>query len=559
MGTWDFLLQQEGDQSWLTLDSPALEILEGRYRVMADCGVADTLVEIQISYLFEENGLPKRRYQRRSHQTNDCGQVELLPPTYLHPGLWKLTCRLAEPPAHGPEQSHIQLQVLATSADLLADLDLLAPEPSASLPNADPHSPAKLPPAAIDAPPSSDISISEDLIHSLNNLLQVPTLPADLLILDQSSYTAQAGESITISGLAYAEGTVSFQFRNPRTQELVWEQSLLLPEQTLPLRFSCTCKLPMDQGVWLGEAKLILPAAIHSHLRKAQTFMVTVIPVESEPQPTPAATIAPVIPPPAETVDRVKLPELPVLNPHPLPLELRVCQGPSLPPQLYPNRPRPRRQAPQLPIMPQGKTAVLSRRTSSPSGYAQAVQTLQLGKRFWLTLSALAHRDVELVPQQHQTAECSNLPTHPSPSEAETDSKDLAPSQTAQPLLELLDLRLLHPLPTPEIIVPDMLLVAGLPLTIDLRLPDSCASICVKFWVEEPSTSSKVIAPRWLVDFAYVPQTGMLEASTVITLPAGLETVKFVAIAVDVETRQEGTQISVERTVWSDRGGGWQQ
>jgi hypothetical protein len=30
---WAFLLQQEGDRAWLPLESPDVEVLEGRYRL----------------------------------------------------------------------------------------------------------------------------------------------------------------------------------------------------------------------------------------------------------------------------------------------------------------------------------------------------------------------------------------------------------------------------------------------------------------------------------------------------------------------------------------------
>jgi len=34
MQSWEFLLQKEGDRVWLPLESPDVEILEGRYRVI---------------------------------------------------------------------------------------------------------------------------------------------------------------------------------------------------------------------------------------------------------------------------------------------------------------------------------------------------------------------------------------------------------------------------------------------------------------------------------------------------------------------------------------------
>ncbi len=51
MEKWKFLLQKEGDRSWLPLDSPDVEILEGRYRIVARSNQVNSHVEIRISHL----------------------------------------------------------------------------------------------------------------------------------------------------------------------------------------------------------------------------------------------------------------------------------------------------------------------------------------------------------------------------------------------------------------------------------------------------------------------------------------------------------------------------
>ena len=49
MEYWEFLLQQEGDHHWLPLDTAQMEILEGRYRIMAHTSSAHTPVQVQVS------------------------------------------------------------------------------------------------------------------------------------------------------------------------------------------------------------------------------------------------------------------------------------------------------------------------------------------------------------------------------------------------------------------------------------------------------------------------------------------------------------------------------
>ncbi|MDX2096164.1 MAG: hypothetical protein SFW36_00175 [Leptolyngbyaceae cyanobacterium bins.59] len=92
MEFWEFLLQKEGDRSWLPLESPDVEILEGRYRVVARTSRSNTAVEIRITHTATDEVPPKRRIQTRSHQTNKDGLMIIFPFTRLKPGLWELRC-----------------------------------------------------------------------------------------------------------------------------------------------------------------------------------------------------------------------------------------------------------------------------------------------------------------------------------------------------------------------------------------------------------------------------------------------------------------------------------
>ncbi len=92
MGYWEFLLQKEGDQSWLPLDTSQVEILEGRYRVMAHTSQVNTPVRIQISQVLRELTSPKRRTLRRQGEINENGLMVVMPFTRLGAGTWNILC-----------------------------------------------------------------------------------------------------------------------------------------------------------------------------------------------------------------------------------------------------------------------------------------------------------------------------------------------------------------------------------------------------------------------------------------------------------------------------------
>ncbi|MFQ3618871.1 MAG: hypothetical protein SNJ50_19460 [Cyanobacteriota bacterium] len=126
MAFWEFLIQQEGDRSWLPLESPDVEILEGRYRVVARSSRVNTPVEISIIQTITTEHPPRRRVQKRMGQTNPDGLLVVLPFTRLEPGAWELRCvgdlmsdLMGEGWGYG-----VKLQVLSHEADADGDDDL---------------------------------------------------------------------------------------------------------------------------------------------------------------------------------------------------------------------------------------------------------------------------------------------------------------------------------------------------------------------------------------------------------------------------------------------------
>ncbi len=123
MAFWEFLIQKEGDRAWLPLESPDVEILEGRYRVVARTSWVNAPVEILITHEDLDEQPPKRRVQRRTGRTNGEGLIVVLPYVALQPGRWELRCS-GDLMAELMDQSWrhaVQVQVLSQDADVPED------------------------------------------------------------------------------------------------------------------------------------------------------------------------------------------------------------------------------------------------------------------------------------------------------------------------------------------------------------------------------------------------------------------------------------------------------
>jgi hypothetical protein len=132
MTQWQFLIQKEGDREWLPLESPNVEILEGRYFLMAQADRPSAQVEIRIRHEYELEDVPQEVTQRRRQRTDAQGRLELFPLTYLPPGLWELQCQVAGLQAHEENSApqKLFLQVLAQDFELLSDWPCPEPAPA---------------------------------------------------------------------------------------------------------------------------------------------------------------------------------------------------------------------------------------------------------------------------------------------------------------------------------------------------------------------------------------------------------------------------------------------
>ena len=97
MENWEFLLQRKGDKSWLPLESPTVEILEGQYRLAARSALANALVGIAIAYRPLADVRHQPFQQKIAKRISHDGLLIVMPYTNFVPGLWQIDCLATEP------------------------------------------------------------------------------------------------------------------------------------------------------------------------------------------------------------------------------------------------------------------------------------------------------------------------------------------------------------------------------------------------------------------------------------------------------------------------------
>ena len=124
MENWEFLLQRKGDKSWLPLESPTVEILEGQYRLAARSTQANMPVNIAIAYrpLAEVRHEPFQ--QKIAKRVSNDGLLIVMPYTNLMAGFWEVEC------AVGNEQSvrAVKFDVIPISFEAGSDWQYYEPD-----------------------------------------------------------------------------------------------------------------------------------------------------------------------------------------------------------------------------------------------------------------------------------------------------------------------------------------------------------------------------------------------------------------------------------------------
>ncbi|KAM3098720.1 hypothetical protein ACKFKF_16745 [Phormidesmis sp. 146-12] len=274
---WEFLLQKEGDRSWLPLDSSDVEILEGRYRIVARSHRKNSNVEVRITHQATDEIPPKRRTQKRSHRTNQDGLVVVIPFTSLKPGIWELNCSgdlMSDLMGNG-WQASIQLHVVPRAAEEDADdwePDWESLSEEAAVETAETDSPEESPP---EPPPVSNSSvdrllqIAEQLSQTAESAqLVAQALPPLQITLAQETFVAHRGQTLTLTGqiasvetsfgLMLSSAELKAALRDPQSSDVLLETCELILNQPLPMPLAFELALPVDfrARLLLGELTL---------------------------------------------------------------------------------------------------------------------------------------------------------------------------------------------------------------------------------------------------------------------------------------------------------------
>ncbi|MBW4461066.1 MAG: hypothetical protein KME47_12635 [Nodosilinea sp. WJT8-NPBG4] len=307
MEYWEFLLQKEGDQSWLPLDTSQVEILEGRYRVMAHTSHTNTPVYIQIGQLLDDRQRsegdsgterfanrvpPQRRILRRQGQINENGLMVVMPFTRLSEGSWDIECASAiaseasledattanTPP---PWRYAVQLQVAAQdSAD---EGDWFADDGSDGLGAIAASSPPAAGAASVAPAPVIDLQTAAAAMDAFQTQLASATAPLPYgLLLPHAALLGSTGESLgltaTVTGPSDGEPcpplTLVLRLSDPQTAVTVAMAPVPLAVAMLPSTVTLTVTVPtqLSTRLLLGEVGLF----VGTEIAALQRFTVTV-------------------------------------------------------------------------------------------------------------------------------------------------------------------------------------------------------------------------------------------------------------------------------------------
>ncbi|MCC3470462.1 MULTISPECIES: hypothetical protein [unclassified Microcoleus] len=282
----EFLLQKEGDRAWLPLETPDVEILEGKYRVVARIQHPNTDIEIRIIHTSFDETAPQRKVQSRSARTNPEGLVVIIPYTRLKPGMWELSC-LPDPKSEPAKswQYGVQLEVLPAESETSEPLPAIDSSEAAASENA---AAVDRTPTQIPAPPPPPPQPTKIYQFPLPQTPQPPKPPVKLeleLVLDRETFITQLGRPLIISGkidipqppqktrrtpppipesqlqeLQKLIGSAQLQIylRDPQTSQILAQIEQPMPEQAPPCIFACVTYIPPDckSRLILGEAIL---------------------------------------------------------------------------------------------------------------------------------------------------------------------------------------------------------------------------------------------------------------------------------------------------------------
>ncbi len=583
MEGWEFLLQKEGDREWLSLESAHVEVLEGCYRLMARCPHPDSSIHIEINHYFDQAGLTKHRQQRRTHRASASGLLGVIPFTYLEPGLWELQCGLHPTINAAIHNVQLKLEVLPQLVDTTwdwepehptAEAEIAASNASTAANGSDPPDSLSLLRESSQVTPSPEklriVAVNAEFATPVQKPcpplspteLMPSSQPSPLLVLDQAAHTVFADEAVIITGQAFTTGTLTIRLRNPLTQEITFEQALAVAG-AVPQRFSCGLVVPQANCVLVGEARLVPEVQEPSYgFRSSQAFMITVLlppDLELLNQVLPHSGPNAVLKQPVAMSQPEPLGESqPLLAPVPLAIavetkELFPSLSPSvMPPRLYPEPTLPVLAAVALATVP-SPGLVIPPRLGHPSASKATLQKIQLPHFCQTTPEPVAPTPVVAPSPAARPRSFSSLKRQArfltTLSQLAVENYPLTTGAAPSPTTVTLAPPPPAPLAAPILTLPETSLQAGTLFSLNLEVPEYHPGIGVKLWVTNAETGDLIAGPRWLTGFTPASTTAGACTQLDLAIPATVEVMALMAIAVDEHTGRESSTVVMRQAL----------
>lgn len=519
MEHWEFLLRKAGDHACLPLEPPNAEILEGQYQVLARSSLIDQTINIQISHWFDRNGVPEQQLQEFSQTTNSEGVVVVVPFAYFQPGLWQLSCTLSQvvDSAEGAWGHSIQLQVLHQDVEASDDWDVTwqaQPDNQASLPdqkNKVPTSQGQIPIQ----------HVSERAPLRLPNFTRQSSLQSSKTSEGQVSPPKAQSPASNVGRKSLELPAIPSSKVSPVELEIVRSYLEKVHSQK-PTSHPDPQSLPAETAFEALNLRERFRSTLSTLARKAEP---ATPPTSDRPQDLVDPTVVepdktePVTPP---TFD----PPQDFANAAAEPDTAEPVTSPTFdPPQDLSNTPPVELDAAQNTAQTNPSTNLDPSQEGPHQASAAITETLNPNE------------------SSTQSQESIALPvtTTEQPSPVETQW----PASATEPIKSTSEV---EALPVPGLVLPEEELVMGQVIPVRVTLPSSSVPVYVKLWINDRQTRSLLDGPRWLIEFTLNQRLGVLEASTQLMVPLGLE-ISFEAIAVDMQTQRESYKATVNRPV----------
>jgi hypothetical protein len=282
MADWEFLIQRQGDRGWRSIETGNLQLMEGKYRIVANSQLFDTQIQLRITHQ-TSTPAPQRRSRSCQQTSNATGLIVILPFTHLQSGIWQFVCSGSD--THQNAWHHIlKLRVLSRQPAPSAGVNIAptaAPTPTQP-PQLEPANEAEigtptapLTPISIGAPESwadgLDRLLAQLERESLEpqppaangtlpvaiQLNKIVASPSQLINLTRSTFSGLIpGNRLTIAG------ECNLQLLNPNLVRSTKVEKLsicLRHPQTAEIVRSIECTIPTDLNIFAFRGQIELP------------------------------------------------------------------------------------------------------------------------------------------------------------------------------------------------------------------------------------------------------------------------------------------------------------